>query len=81
MSFKSLREKTGLEQVKDAFNLSKHLVPSDEKSEGIVLSIEENAKYLSPILIKEINHECSPDVQRSNEVYLSYKQYYAHQGE
>lgn len=79
MSFTKERQ-TGLKQIKDAFNLSSHLV-KDNEIDGIILKPEENEKYLSPIVIKDINHECSPDVKRSNEVYVSYKQYYAFQGE
>lgn len=68
-----------IDQLRDAMNPSKYFVRTEEV-DGVILSLEQNSKLLSPILIKETNNECSPDVKRGDEIHLPYKQHYANQG-
>lgn len=71
---------TTRDQLKEAMTPTKYFVRTEEELDGVVLSLEQNAKLLSPILIKETNNECIPDVKRGDEVHLPYKQHHANQG-
>ena len=71
---------TTKDQLKEAMTPSKYFVRSEEELDGVVLSLEQNAKLLSPILIKETNNECSPDVKRGDEIHLPYQQHDEKQG-
>lgn len=56
-------------QIREAMTPSLFLKKKDEV-DGIVIDIETNAKYLSPILI---NTDVINNAKRSDEVYLSHQ--------
>lgn len=53
-----------IQQVRDAMNYTQHL-KRDEEVEGIRLSVEEQQKYSSPVLLEVIHHH--PEDERKSE--------------
>jgi hypothetical protein len=69
LNLNGLTKGTTPAQIKEAMTPSSFLKKKEDIN-GIIIDIETNAKYLSPILI---NSNVIDNAKRSDEVYISYK--------
>ena len=70
---------TTKDQLKEAMTPSRYFITKEEELDGVVLSLEQNAKFLSPVLLTE-NYGGQSNVAGGDAIHLPHQQSTEEQG-